>query len=132
MHQRCGTTPQPGIMPAMTPTRTTIATTLTALALTALTACSTETEMRVSRDDLPSGEWPFTVDAGDLSCEDVPGATAILLEVDGTTYAVNGPAIAWAADRGWTNKAPIWADHPDDDLAKIPTTALERWADEHC
>jgi hypothetical protein len=114
---------------AMTPRHLTAAVLLTL----ALTGCSTDdsqdTDMHVTSDDVDP--WPFTVDAGDVQCHDVPGAVAVTFEHDGTVYAVNGPAKMWADDNDWADKAPIWADD-EETGSKVFTVALERWAEERC
>jgi hypothetical protein len=55
-------------------------------------------------------EWPYTLDGGVLTCVTVADAPegdlldstqALLLEADGTTYALNFPAERVADDNGW-------------------------------
>ncbi|MDB1088023.1 DUF2511 domain-containing protein [Streptomyces sp. ACA25] len=90
-----------------------------------------DTGLHVTRADF-GDEWPFTVDVGLLSCEEVPGSLAVLFTHDGITYSVNGPATMWAAENGWADKRPIWSDSPEDGVTKIPTVALDRYAEQHC
>ena len=61
------------------------------------------------------GPWPLTIDAGVLSCAEVPGAgqAAIIADENGTVWALNGiarsyvPLLGGQADIG-----PIWRDNP--------------------
>lgn len=50
--------------------------------------------------------WPFTVDTGELSCED----DAVTFTAAGVRYALNGTA----KDRGYAAVDGIWADDPSD------------------
>ncbi|MCE7080503.1 YebY family protein [Streptomyces sp. ST2-7A] len=106
------------------------------LALT-LTSCTEDEEpenepLPISSMDFPDGQWPFTVDAGYLSCEEVSVGTAILLEAGGTIYVLNGPATILAEEMGWARMHLIWADAPGGGQGKIPTSAVEQYAKEHC
>ncbi|MBB0246702.1 DUF2511 domain-containing protein [Streptomyces alkaliphilus] len=122
----------PGTISAMRTTTTAALTLLLALTTAACTEEPEEEPLRVSSSDFPDGQWPFTVDAGNLSCEEASVGRAILFEADGTTYVLNGPATILAEERGWARMHPIWADDPGDSRNKIPTTALEDFAKENC
>ena len=60
----------------------------------------------VTRSELGE-EWPLTVDAVSLRCE----GSAVIAEVDGTVYALNGTA---KADDTLADITEIWAE--DDEL----------------
>ncbi|GAB3107776.1 hypothetical protein GCM10027160_04860 [Streptomyces calidiresistens] len=120
-------------MRTTTPGAAVAAALLLALTTTACTEEEPENEpLPVSSRDFPDGQWPFTVDAGNLTCEEVSVGTALLLEVGGTTYVLNGPATILAEEMGWERMHLIWADDPADSRNKIPTTAVENYAKEHC
>lgn len=55
----------------------------------------------VSRDTF-EGDWPFTVDAGELRCE----GSLIVFRVGGADYGVNG----LARMHGYASKQPIWKE----------------------
>lgn len=69
------------------------------------------------------GQWPLTVDAGVLRCmfpvPDRPQLHALLIVVDGATYAINGIAQSHAAKYGWRDVRPIWREN-----AAIPGTRV--------
>ena len=69
------------------------------------------TSIDISKNDLGE-DWPLTVDAGTLSCEN----GAVTFESGGTQYAVNG--MAGSRDIG-VDIEPIWADDPSGDAPKV-------------
>lgn len=79
------------------------------------------TDMYVSPTTV-SYEWPFTVDSGTVRCEH---GSAIVLEVAGRKYALNGVAQNWANQYGYEDVRPIRRRDPrfPDDLF-IPTNPL--------
>lgn len=78
-----------------------------AIALLAVAGCGAE-GTEVSRDDFGSS-WPLTVDSGTLRCEGEGGFGAVVINADGTDYAVNGVA----KGQGYEPIDPIWADDPE-------------------
>jgi hypothetical protein len=56
-------------------------------------------------------EWPFTVESGEVRCED--GASALFDGDDGETYALNGIAKGQAARRGWREWEEIYNERGD-------------------
>ena len=62
-------------------------------------------ERRVARDDF-GDQWPFTVDEGVLRCE----GGAVVFTSGGTTYAVNGTALArMKVQPTWRESREVWA-----------------------
>ena len=65
-------------------------------------------------------QWPFAVDRGVLRCEIVAptddpilnSRKALLLEVNGKTYALNLPALRVAAEKGWQPTEEILPKDP--------------------
>ena len=51
------------------------------------------------------GDWPFSVDRGELSCLD---GVAVVFKANGVMYAVNG----MASSRGYKDIEPIWLEDP--------------------
>lgn len=68
--------------------------------------------------------WPFVVD-GEISCERVNAGnytiSLVTFESVGRVFAVNAPAQARAAERGWLDMNEIWRDSPIDG-GKAPMT----------
>ncbi len=58
-------------------------------------------------------EWPLTVPAGELRCED---GSSVTFTHDGTTYAVNGTARGTGR---WPDIDPIWAPDPGVEGLKV-------------
>lgn len=80
-----------------------------------LAACSGGgQEATVTKSDM-GAEWPLTVDEGTLQCEGSGGVGQVTIEVDGTTYAVNGSAKGNEANEAID---PIWADGTTPGLKK--------------
>jgi hypothetical protein len=70
-------------------------------------------QKHISRADYGS-DWPLTVDSGTLDCWG-PGAVTFTTE-DGTTYALNGTALGWADENGWSRdkQGEIWNPNKGD------------------
>jgi hypothetical protein len=79
-----------------------------AAALFVLAGCGSSEGVEVSRSDFGSS-WPLTVDSGTLRCEGQKGAGAVVINADGTDYAVNGTA----KGQGYADIDPVWADDPE-------------------
>ncbi len=81
---------------------------LSVLAGLGLVGCGgSSSERHVSRTDYGS-DWPLTVDEGTLGCW---GPSAVTFTTgDGTTYALNGTALGWADEKGWSRdkQGEIW------------------------
>jgi len=60
---------------------------------------------RLSKSDVPKGEWPLTVSEGVVRCE---GSAVIFRTPDGENYGVNGTALS----RGLPKIDPIWKKDP--------------------
>jgi hypothetical protein len=70
--------------------------------------------------------WPLTVESGTLACE---RGTEIVFTADGTTYAVNGSALA-AGDKPEIDA--IWADNPEIPGSKVNISDLITAGQELC
>lgn len=105
--------------------------TLAALLMTAAlaaTACGSEEKQIVANRDVAEGmgeEWPLTVDEGQIRC---PGGGQLVLEVDGTEYALNG----LAQGAGYADIDPIWADDPEVDGLKVDVGWLISYGNTNC
>ena len=82
----------------------------------ALSACGggSANSKEISSSDLGES-WPLTVSGGTLHCEGSDGVGAVTIEVDGTTYALNGIAEGQGAGVAID---PIWAANPEIEGAK--------------
>ena len=71
-------------------------------------------------------DWPLTVDEGTLRCEGSGGVGSVTIDVDGTTYAVNG--IAKGGDGVAKNKdiELVWAAGDTAGLKKDIGPFIER------
>ena len=90
--------------------------TMTLIAVCALSACGggSADSKEISASDLGES-WPLTVSGGTLRCEGSDGSGAVTIEVDGTTYALNGTAKSQGAG---IDIDEIWAPNPEIDGAK--------------
>ena len=81
-------------------------------------------------------DWPLTVDGGTLRCKFPdsmrPQLHALLIEVGGTAYTLNGTARAHAAANGWEDMRPIWRDNPSIPGTKVAVTPLLERAEALC
>lgn len=88
---------------------------------------------RLTKIDFGGG-WPFIVD-GELRCESIQVGehqlNLVTLHSLGETYAVNGPALARASDRGWLPINPVWRNS-DDGTAKAPVNWVVMRAEANC
>jgi hypothetical protein len=73
----------------------------------AVCACGSS---RVASSKDYGASWPFTIRSGTLRCQ---GPGSVTIETDDKTYAVNGVASGYAADKGWADVNDIWANGPD-------------------
>lgn len=55
-------------------------------------------------------EWPFKVPRGTLRCEH---GSAVVFEVEGRVYALNGVAQNWASRYGYEDVLPLLRPHPE-------------------
>lgn len=96
--------------------------TLALAAVCALSACGggTTNSKEISASDLGES-WPLTVSGGTLHCEGSDGMGAVTIEVEGTTYALNGVAESQGAGVAID---PIWAPNPEIDGAKKSISVL--------
>ena len=73
-------------------------------------------------------DWPLTVDGGTLRCKfpdsERPQLHALLIEVGGDSYALNGVARTHAARNGWRDVKAVWRDNPQIPGAKVAITPL--------
>jgi len=85
---------------------------------------------RVTRRNL-GDRWPFGVDEGELGCYVLPrGAREAVFKAWGVTYALNGPARAAAAERGYVDihDTAIWREDPAAAGLKISLASAIRFA----
>ncbi|MDQ1629578.1 MAG: hypothetical protein QOI54_3322 [Actinomycetota bacterium] len=66
-------------------------------------------------------DWPLTVDHGTLKCDGSDGVGEATIDVDGTTYALNGIA---KGNTDFSDIDPIWAANPDVDGLKKDISVL--------
>lgn len=90
--------------------------------------CARGQPCEVSREQF-GVEWPYTLDGGVLTCvtvEEAPegdlldSTQALLLEADGTTYALNFPAERVAAANGWRSGEEIATGDPEAGTFAMP------------
>lgn len=96
-----------------------------------MTDCVEGEPCEVSRE-LFGDEWPFTLERGVIRCETVADAPegslldstlGLLFDADGTTYAINFPALRVAEENGWRDGEEISAGDPTS-LDFGPSTAF--------
>lgn len=73
-------------------------------------------------------DWPLTVDGGTLRCKfpdsERPQLHALLIEVGGDSYALNGVARTHAARNGWRDVKAVWRENPQIPGTKVAITPL--------
>lgn len=69
-------------------------------ALFLLGGCGVESKTETVTSKEFGGNWPFTVESVELSCEPTP-PKAMLETSDGTVYALNASALKVTNERGW-------------------------------
>lgn len=62
------------------------------------------------------GQWPFSIDAGVLSCD----RGAVTLKVGDVVYAINGTAKTLGIKLGWRDTRHIWKNNP-----AVPGTKMD-------
>ena len=81
-------------------------------------------------------DWPLTLDVVTLRCKwpdsERMQLRALLIEVGGDFYAINGVARVHAAKNGWRDVKPIWRDDPRNPGAKVPLSPLIERAEVLC
>lgn len=65
-----------------------------------------QAEMTIRPGDL-DGAWPLTVDEVQAYC---PGGSMAAIEVDGSRYGLNGPAMNYGQQNGWPPIEEIWRE----------------------
>jgi hypothetical protein len=67
------------------------------------------TSMRISPSTFPL-EWPFAFSEGVVRCEH---GAALIIDVQGRNYALNGVAQSWANQYGYRDLAPMRLLNPE-------------------
>lgn len=83
-----------------------------------------------------AANWPLKLDVVTLRCKwpdsQRPQLHALLVEVGGDFYALNGTARAHAKANGWRDVQEIWRDDPRNPGLKVPLTPLIERAQALC
>lgn len=89
----------------------------------------------VTRQEL-GADWPLTLDVVTLRCKwpdsERMQLQALLVEVGGDFYAINGVARTHAARNGWRDVKEIWRGDPRNPGAKVPLSPLIERAEALC
>lgn len=96
------------------------------LALLAGCSSASDEQSEVVTKAVMGDDWPLSVDEGTLRCEGSGGVGSVTIEVDGTTYAVNG-----TAKGGGENKdiESIWAAAETAGLKKDISPLIDKGLD---